>query len=271
MKETLESNLSDPKTDLEREIAQLGPWFHNLHLPDGTRTAPQHPLGDFPSFKWQEIAPQIPKDLSGWSALDIGCNAGFYSFKLARRGANVTAIDLDPHYLKQAEWAAQKMGVSGQVTFRQMQVYELARMEKQYDLIWFMGVLYHLRYPLLALDIIARKTKRTLVFQSLTVPGEEPGDQPENLAIDARERLREAGWPKLAFIEQRLAGDPTNWWVPNHACIEAMLRSSGFRIVSRPGHEIYLCEPVPKSAATDMRKLLYDQYAAATGPGTPIS
>ena len=40
-----------------REVDDLGPWFHNLHLPDGTETAPDHPLGDFPAFKWAELAP----------------------------------------------------------------------------------------------------------------------------------------------------------------------------------------------------------------------
>src|SRR5207248_1514672 len=81
------------------EIASLAPWFHNLHLPNGTQTAPEHPLGDFPAVKWRQIAPFIAPDLTGWRALDIGCNAGFYSFELARRGAEVTALDIDPHYL----------------------------------------------------------------------------------------------------------------------------------------------------------------------------
>jgi len=76
-------------------LEALGPWFHNLHLPDGTQTAPDHPLGDYPSYKWQLLAPALPADLDGWTALDIGCNAGFYSFELARRGAQVTAIDSD--------------------------------------------------------------------------------------------------------------------------------------------------------------------------------
>jgi tRNA (mo5U34)-methyltransferase len=47
----------------------------------------------------------------------------------------------------------------------------------------------------------------------------------------------------MAFIEHALAEDPTNWWAPNHACVEAMVRSAGFRICARPGHEIYVCEP----------------------------
>ena len=78
--------MADPNTnDLEQRIKELSPWFHNLHLPDGTQTAPDHFLGDFPSYKWREIASCLPEDLTGWRALDIGCNAGFYSFELARR------------------------------------------------------------------------------------------------------------------------------------------------------------------------------------------
>src|SRR3954447_10519957 len=99
------------QSDLEQEIASLGPWFHNLHLPDGTQTAPAHFLGDFPSYKWQEIAAYLPADLNGWQALDIGCNAGFYTFELARRGAEVLGIDCDEHYLTQARWAATQYGL----------------------------------------------------------------------------------------------------------------------------------------------------------------
>jgi tRNA (mo5U34)-methyltransferase len=47
----------------------------------------------------------------------------------------------------------------------------------------------------------------------------------------------------MAFIEHRFAGDATNWWVPNHAGCEAMLRAAGLKITGRPAGEIYLCEP----------------------------
>jgi len=53
----------------------------------------------------------------------------------------------------------------------------------------------------------------------------------------------------MAFIEHKFSADPTNWWVANHAGIEAMLRSSGLRVISRPGHEMYLCEPDRRAAA----------------------
>jgi tRNA (mo5U34)-methyltransferase len=221
----------------------LAPWFHNLHLPGGRCTAPDHPLGDFPAFKWREIAPHLPDDLSGARALDIGCNAGFYSFELARRGADVLAVDVDEHYLRQARWAADELELSEQVEFRRCGVYELGELgESGFDVVLFLGVLYHLRHPLLALDIVSELVTGTLVVQTLTMPGDERLDTPLDLSIDDREELTRPGWPAMAFVEHELAGDPTNWWAPNAACVEAMLRSCGLLIRAHPGHEIWLCE-----------------------------
>jgi tRNA (mo5U34)-methyltransferase len=227
-------------------IEALSPWFHNLHLPDGTQTCPKHRFGDFPSFKWQQIAPHLPEDLRGWNCLDIGCNAGFYSFALARRGAKVLGIDLDEHYLRQARWACTQFGLEDHVRFERMQVYDLAHTQDFFDLVLFMGVLYHLRYPMLGLDIVSQKVARLMVFQTLTMPGDEVFAATNERGLADRELLRENGWPKMAFLEHRFENDPTNWWAPNHACVEAMLRSSGMRLISRPGHEIYLCEPDPQ-------------------------
>jgi tRNA (mo5U34)-methyltransferase len=231
--------------DLKEQAARLQPWFHNLHLPDGSETAPDHPLGDFPRYKWQQLRAVLPEDMQGWSVLDIGCNAGFYSFELARCGAEVLAIDSDPHYLRQAQWAGEVYGLSRRVTLRRMQVYQVARLRRRFDLVLFMGVFYHLRHPLLALDIVAAKVSRRLIFQTMIMPGEQVEIPPQDFSLDERERLTRPGWPKMAFIERRLAGDPTNWWVPNHAAVEAMLRSCGLRVVQRPGEEIYVCEPEP--------------------------
>ena len=230
--------------DLRREIEALGPWFHNLHLPGGVQTVPDHFLGgDFPRFKWLSLQGAIPQDLSGWRVLDVGCNAGFYSFELARRGARVTALEPDPRYLAQARWACKQFGLEHAIEFRQQGVYEVARSPEKYDLVWFMGVFYHLRHPLLALDLLARRTRRLLMFQSLTMPGDTVYPDTADHPITEREPLLDPGWPKMAFIEHRFAGDPTNWWVPNHAGIEAMLRSAGLRVRARPIDEAYLCEP----------------------------
>src|SRR3954470_19178072 len=150
MSHTLEKQ--SPSNQLRPDISQLGPWFHNLHLPDGTQTCPDHWLGDFPTCKWNQIAPHLPQDLSGWSCLDIGCNAGFYSFALAQRGATVLGIDLDEHYLNQARWAAAQYQLADRVGFTGRQVYDLARLKENFDLVLFLGVFYHLRYPMLGLD-----------------------------------------------------------------------------------------------------------------------
>jgi tRNA (mo5U34)-methyltransferase len=252
-----------------KEVEDLGPWFHNLHLPDGTQTCPGHPLGDFPREKWRQLEPHLPSDLSGWSCLDIGCNAGFYSFELARRGASVLAIDLDEKYLRQARWAAQRFGLSERVRFSRRQVYDLAHLDGHFDLVLFMGVLYHLRYPMLGLDIVCQKVKRLLVFQTLTMPGDDVFEETWDRYFVDRHLLREPGWPKMAFFEHGLAGDPTNWWAPNHAGVEAMLRAAGMRITGRPGHEIYLCESNP-----DRRPCIETwntaEYLAATGRSVPV-
>jgi tRNA (mo5U34)-methyltransferase len=228
---------------MRADLVRLGPWFHNLHLPDGTQTAPRHLLGDFPTVKWRQIAPWIPEDLGGCRALDIGCNAGFYSFELARRGAEVTAIDIDPRYLAQARWAARQFGLEARLSFRQASVYELAGAAERYDLVCFLGVLYHLRHPLLALDVVRGVTGGRMILQTLTMPGEEVLTPPVSISLCERGLMREAGWPVMAFLEGELEEDPTNWWAPNHACVEALLRAAGFRLLARPGHEIYLCEP----------------------------
>src|ERR1051326_1323480 len=91
---------------IQEQVTNLGEWFHNLDL-QGVRTAPNHFLGDYPSNKWRTFAHAIPRDLHGKSVLDVGCNAGFYSIEMKRRGASrVLGMDFDPGYLAQARFAA---------------------------------------------------------------------------------------------------------------------------------------------------------------------
>lgn len=248
--------------DLGGEARALGPWFHNLHLPDGSETAPGHPLGDFPTFKWARIGAAIPADLRGWSALDVGCNGGFYSLELARRGARVVGIDHDPHYLAQAHFAIEVFGLADHIELRRQSVYDLGRSGEVFDLVWFMGVLYHLRYPLFALDMVARLTRRLLVVQTLTMPDAGALEVAPDYGIGDREVLTRPGWPRMAFIEKRFANDPTNWWAPSPACVEAMLRSTGMRVVARPADETWVCEPDPESSS---RRANDPEFHAALG------
>src|SRR3954468_18645817 len=99
-----------PPTAIEARVRQLGEWFHNLDL-RGVRTAPDHFLGDYPRVKWLRFADALPADLRGRTVLGGGCNAGFYSLEMKRRGADrVVGIDSDDDYLAQARFAAEVTG-----------------------------------------------------------------------------------------------------------------------------------------------------------------
>src|SRR3712207_2631967 len=96
--------------DIEQRARARGQWFHNRDL-HGVKTAPDHFLGDYPTVKWQKFAHAVPRDLTGKAVLDIGCNAGFYSIEMKKRGAaRVVAIDSDEMYLEQGRFAAQVSG-----------------------------------------------------------------------------------------------------------------------------------------------------------------
>ena len=237
----------DSREALRGEVAALAPWFHNIDLA-GVRTAPEHFLGDYPNFKFRRFADLIPADLTGRSVLDIGCNAGFYSVEMKRRGAaRVVGIDSDDRYLDQARLATRALGFTG-IEFRNLSVYDVALLGERFDLVIFMGVLYHLRHPLLALDLIREHVAGDmLLFQTmergskdvLEVAEDHPFHAPGT--FDPPAYFDEPAYPKLHFIERRYAGDWTNWWAPNRAGSEAMLRAAGFRIESGPADEVYLC------------------------------
>ena len=259
--------MADAET-LREEVARLAPWFHNIDLGHGILTAPDHFLGDYPRFKFARFADALPTDLTGRTVLDIGCNAGFYSVEMARRGAaRVVGIDSDDRYLAQARLAAATLGFA-QIEFRNLSVYEVATLGERFDLVIFMGVLYHLRHPLLALDLIREHVARdTLLFQTMqqgsaeswTPIGDHPFHQPGT--FDPPPFFDDPAYPKMHFIEWRFAGDWTNWWAPNRACSEAMLRSAGFTIEAHPEAEVYLCR---------VADIPYAQWgAAAVYPATP--
>ncbi|MBV8739081.1 MAG: TIGR04290 family methyltransferase [Alphaproteobacteria bacterium] len=233
--------------EIRRRVAALGPWFHNIDLA-GVATAPEHFLGDYPAIKWQRFAHALPADLSGRTVLDIGCNGGFYAIEMKRRNATrVLAIDIDEDYLRQARFAADVVGLD--VEFAHMSVYDVASLNERFDVVLFLGVLYHLRHPLLALDLIRDHVVRDLfVCQSMqrgdpTVARFETDYPFQETAVFDR-----PGFPRLAFIEHCYSGDDTNWWIPNRACTAAMLRSAGFVIDGNPEEEVFICRPGPAAS-----------------------
>src|SRR3954466_10063167 len=129
------STITFEPDELAQRISELGDWFHNLDL-HGVPTAPNHFLGDFPNIKWKYISTAVPEDLTGATVLDIGCNGGFYSVQLKRRGAErVLGIDVDDRYLNQARFATEQLGLN--IEFEKRSVYDVANIAGQFDLVFF--------------------------------------------------------------------------------------------------------------------------------------
>ena len=229
--------------DLVRRIHELGEWFHNLDL-HGVRTAPNHFLGDFPQVKWKYIATAIPQDLHGATVLDIGCNGGFYCVEMKRRGASrVVGVDIDDRYLNQARFAAETLGLD--IEFSKLSVYDVDRFPGQFDYVLFLGVFYHLRYPLFALDKVVKKLcpAGNLVFQSMVRGSEDGRAWDQDYHFWNKEVFENRDFPRMFFVENSYAGDPTNWWIPNGSAVEAMLRSSGLELLAHPEPETWICAP----------------------------
>jgi tRNA (mo5U34)-methyltransferase len=228
-------------SSLAARVEALGPWFHDLEI-HGVRTAPDHPLGNFLRELWTTVSPFFPEDMTGKTVLDIGCNAGFYSQRMHERGARVTGIDHDPRYLAQARFAAAELGYD--IEFRRLDVYDVAELGERFDYVIFMGVLYHLRHPLLALDRVARLPRERLVVQCMVRGAPADGLQLRaDYPITDTAPFEDPRFPAMYFIENRYVGDPTNWWIPNEAGLAAMLRSAGLRIEAHPSTEVYVCAP----------------------------
>ena len=246
--EPLRRPQNDGASDLRRQVDDLAPWFQNIDLGHGISTAPDHFLGDYPAFKFRRFAHALPADLAGASVLDIGCNAGFYAIEMKKRGAGrLLGIDSDERYLAQARLASDALGF-GDIEYRRLSVYDVAALGEKFDWVVFMGVLYHLRHPLLALDLIREHVAGgMMLFQTMQqgsdqvfeVPADHPFHKPGT--FDPPAYFDEPGYPRMHFIEREFAHDWSNWWAPNAACSQAMLRAAGFTIEAQPEAEVYLC------------------------------
>jgi tRNA (mo5U34)-methyltransferase len=226
---------------IERRVRELSPWFHDLDL-QGVRTAPDHFLGSYPKGLWDAMKHIVPESLSGKTVLDIGCNAGFFSIEMSRRGAaRVLAVDYDERYLAQAGLAIE-VADARNIELRRLSVYDVARLGERFDFVIFMGVFYHLRHPLLALDLVREHVvKDQMLFECMLRGSLRAGQYAPDYPFEERDVFDEPAFPKMHFIEHKYAGDQTNWWAPNLSAMEAMLRSAGFEIVQHPIPEVWLC------------------------------
>ncbi len=201
--------------DLEawrRAVGQIT-WFHQIDLGHGLVTPGQDPTPQ----KLQVLG--IPEDLRGLSVLDIGAWDGFFAFEAARRGAR-RVLATDSFSWGNGGWASKagfelaRRVLRSKVEDKTIDVMDLSREAVgQFDLVFFLGVLYHLKHPLLGLERVASVTRKQLILET---------------HVDLIDYPR----PAMAFYPgKELTNDPTNWCGPNPAMVIAMLETVGFNKV----------------------------------------
>ncbi len=183
-----------------------GSWWHSIALGGGLVTPGVHSLAELQNL-YQSL--ELPADLGGKTLLDIGCWDGFYTFEAERHGARVTAVDC----WRPGNFFAARGALNSQAEFRELSVYEITKDKVgAFDVVLFLGVLYHLRHPLLALERVCEVTRDFAVIESHVI-----------------DRMREGSEPAMEFYEfDELGGMYDNWWAPNVECMAQMARSAGF-------------------------------------------
>ena len=195
---------------------------------------------------------QLPESLAGLTVLDIGCSDGFFSFECEKRGAaRVLAVDnFSSVYVDTPSGfnVARKL-LGSKVEFLQADLFDLNPAAiGQFDLVLFLGVLYHLRHPLLALERIAALCRRQLIME--TEVAEPPTGRRFRLFASLTGYQPSQSWMEF-YLGDDINRDPTTWWAPTARCAEEMLRSCGFCGV--------------KTLANEFRRGMFHAFSPAVG------
>lgn len=198
--------------ELRRAVVRIA-WYHTFDFGDGivTRGIDQSPH----RVHWLGL----PESFQGQSVLDVGAWDGYYSFEAERRGARrVLATDWfcwgGGGWGTKAGFQLARRVFGSRVEDRDIDVLDLSpETVGVFDVVLFLGVLYHMRHPLLALERLFQVTAKQLILET---------------HID----LLDCDRPAMAFYPgAELSGDETNWCGPNPAMVLAMLKTAGFRTV----------------------------------------
>lgn len=186
-------------TALQEQIAQHRHWYHRIQLAPGVVTPGTHGSQDALGVI-DRLG--LPADARGLRVLDIGCRDGFFAFELERRGADVTGVDYAPPHATGFAIASRLLG--SRVRYEVANVYDLTPERfGLFDLVLFLGVLYHLRNPMLALDRV----------RSVARPGATIFVETQVATAPPVAALDEPVWQ--FFPRATLHGDATNKWAPN--------------------------------------------------------
>lgn len=219
-----ESHMNDV---LRKKIAAVvHPWYHRVEVAPGIFTPGVVPCQDV----LQKLG--LPEDCTGLRVLDLGARDGFYAIMLQKRGAKeVVALDFTPAEKTGFPVLKEVFGFKGEYVHDS--VYNLSRKKYgEFDIILCMGLLYHLRNPLLALDKIREVCKSELYVESFVIDEcfIKPEGSHESLSNISEELARS---PIMQFYPRsELNGDYTNWWGPNSACLQQMLEATNFTVIS---------------------------------------
>jgi tRNA (mo5U34)-methyltransferase len=216
------------REEIIERIEKLGPWFHRIELGGGVVTKTESAVGEpveHPRPTWEKVRACLPEDVSGKSVLDVGCNAGFYAVELKRRGAGrVVGVDSQRSLVRQAAFVRDVLGLD--IEYRRASVYELDPRESgQFDIVLALGLIYHCKHLVLALERLYAVTRELLVLETAVYP---PKRAPNSFAYDVG-GLRPVLHP-LAYVENPPEAKEAvyNWFLPGVESLRALLRNVGF-------------------------------------------
>lgn len=247
------------------ELKRLEPWFHSIDLGGGITTKTESVMGepvDHPHEPWQVIQQCLPQDMRGKSLLDVGCNAGFYSFEAKRRGAaRVLGVDGQRQHIRQALFVRKVLGLD--VEFRRMNVYELdQRAIGQFDITLALGLIYHLKHLVLALENLYKVTRETLIIETAIMPPELTPQSFTHPLGETQMRLH-----ALALVENPTAAKEQvfNWFLPSVEALAALLKNTGFDSIEvvevKNERAVLVCR---KSVTRSEGEVLHHYVAALT-------
>lgn len=236
--------MDDYHNQLLKELPSCGEWYHKIDFGTGISLSTTKQARN-PEEMWKNwIEPYLPSDLSGKSVLDLGCNSGYLSMKMKKKGASkVVSVDYNDKFIKQTKFVSKWFNVDLEIIHQEAHEFVLTT-DYQFDYIIFVGLFYHLKYGVMVLDRLAEMTKEKLFFQSATV-GPLFDDIPKRdfMMENGDEMVSSSEVPKLIFIENKFRYSKDNWWIPNQPAMIALIRNAGLKIYAKSGLNTFVCEP----------------------------